>query len=589
MEMNKENIITIDKLKSTFKEEESKATKQTIKCGKMTNRLAVFLVYLLEPILPGDGHRTDGKIASVVYLICLTTAGIVMNIACWLHSDPEVTGVTRDHIDGFLMTCICPALVWILYIFCKQNDRKTVDFISQLPHLHRPLMTGAYVFGAGSCVMDILHIAYYIQCSSNLSSLAFSVFKAIFIISQILFLRKFANSTLHKSQNIRLVLFHILGTNICIWFRALFSHARLISDGKIHVDSLNKTSFCNRYSNDNYKKHIVAPMMQIWSLSEPYLYPFTMEYSLIACGILYMMWSGMRDLNPDPQDIYIYDELSEVSSNDALDFREDSSGYNGSSTPLSAWSRSHSHASLTCTVSSTTVCKSCQDTHESIRDSYTSSSDPGFLFGLLLSAFLLLAIALLMLDKGSKHALRFYYIYQIMLHSIMCIALWIFLKSLQKQLPTWYSYDSDDTLLIVSFTGVFLYTGLGFTSSLSEYKSLSKLSTYVAAKSVLVLLESMLQVTAVIKAMRFKPDHSNLHSDMVRQTALFLLTTNVALWAQDSFYELRSSATTPVQMKLYGETTWHAITIFAYPLCIFFRFHSAACLFEIWSNFKQQC
>lgn len=174
-----------------------------------------------------------------------------------------------------------------------------------------------------------------------------------------------------------------------------------------------------------------------------------------------------------------------------------------------------------------------------------------------------------------------------MLHSVMCFALWVFLKALETQLSTWYTYDSDDTLLIVSFTGVFLYTGLGFTSSISEMKSYTTLSTYVAAKSALVLFESMLQVTAVIKAMRFKPNHTGSYTDLVRQGALFLLTTNFALWAQDSFFELRNSQTTPVQQKLFGEATWHAITIFAYPLCIFFRFHSAACLFEVWSNFKQ--
>lgn len=578
--MPADKLITIDKLKSSLKEK--KPNKTSEKCVKSSNNFAMFLAFLLEPILPGDGNRTDGKIASVVYLICLTTAGIVMNIASWLHNDANVTGVTHDHIDGFLMTCICPALIWILYIFCKQNDRKTVDFISPMPHSHRPLMAGAYVFGAGSCVMDILHIGFYAQCIDSLSSMAFSVFKAIFIISQILFLRKFSDATLHKSQNIRLVLFHILGTNVCLWFRALFSHARLISNNQSanDINFFNQTGFCNDEE---------TPMSKIWTASEPYLYPFTMEYSLISGGILFMMWSGLRDLNPDPQDIYIYDEISEWNTSEAGDFRDESSGYIGSSTPSASWSRSQSQMSIPGSTSTTSVCKTCQETREAIRDSYTSSSDAGFLFGMLLSAFLLFAIALLMLDHGSTHALRFYYIYQIMLHSVMCIALWVFLKALQTQLPSWYSYDSDDTLLIVSFTGVFLYTGLGFTSAISEMKVMMSLSGYVAAKSMLVLLESMLQVTAIIKALRFKPNPTGSYTDLMRQCTLFLLTTNIALWAQDSFFEMRNSVTTPVQNKLFGNAAWRAITIFAYPLCIFFRFHSAACLFEIWSNFKQTC
>ena len=578
--MPADKLITIDKLKTSLTEKQPKKSREI--CNKSSNSLAMFLAFLLEPILPGDGNRTDGKIPSVVYLICLTTAGIVMNIASWLQSDANVTGVTHDHIDGFLMTCICPALIWILYIFCKQSDRKTVDFISTMPHSRRPLMAGAYVFGAGSCVMDILHIGFYAQCSNSLSSMAFSIFKAVFIISQILFLRKFSDATLHKSQSIRLVLFHILGTNVCLWFRALFSHAHLISNNRLvnEINIYNNTLLCDE---------LETPMSKIWTASEPYLYPFTMEYSLISGGILYMMWSGLRDLNPDPQDIYIYDEISEWNTSEAGDFKDDSSGYIGSSTPSASLSLSQSHMSIPGSSSSTSFCKACQETREAIRDSYTSSSDAGFLFGMLLSAFLLFAIALLLLDQASDHALRFYYIYQIMLHSVMCIALWVFLKALQTQLPSWYSYDSDDTLLIVSFTGVFLYTGLGFTSAISEMRAMTSLSGYVAAKSMLVLLESMLQVTAIIKALRFKPNRTGSYADLMIQCTLFLLTTNVALWTQDSFFEMRNSITTPVQNKLFGNTAWRAITIFAYPLCIFFRFHSAACLFEIWSNFKQTC
>ncbi|XP_002168414.2 proton channel OtopLc [Hydra vulgaris] len=556
-------------------------SKQKNEC---TNKFFMILMYLLEPILPSDGTKSDGRIASVVYLICLTTAGIVMNITAWLQNDSNIVGITTDHIDGFLITCILPALIWISYIFCKKNDRKTVDFISTLPHSHRPLMAGAYVFGAGSSVMDILHISFYLQCSSNISSLFFSLFKAVFILTQILFLRKFANATWHKSQNIRLVLFHILGTNICIWFRALFSHAELLF--KSAEEAVPGHRFwCGA---DN------VPMSRIWSISEPYLYPFTMEYSLIAGGMLYTMWSGMRDLDPDPQDIYIYDEIHHDAEGDdkdrnMKDFPDDSSGYLGSACSPSL-SRSQSHISLYSRISNQSICKSCLEIHESheITDTKKPSSDPGFLLGILLSILLFISVAFLWIDKDSFHALKFYYIYQITLHSITIVCLWMILKALQLQRPSWYPYKSDDSLLIVSFTGVFLYSGLSFTAAVTEIQYFEGIGIFSLIKSILVLIESMLQVTTIVKAMRFRPSlMTGTHEELVRQGALFLMTTNLALWGQDSFFELRNLSTTPVQTKLFGETAWRAITIFAYPLCIFFRFHSGACLFEVWSSFKQ--
>lgn len=238
--------------------------------------LFTFLGHVLGPFLPSDNTNSDGRIASVIYLICLTTAGIVMNLTAWLQKDTNVTGITTDHIDGFLITCICPALLWIVYIFCKQNDRKIVDFIGYYPHCHRPLMAGTYIFGAGSSVIDILHISFHLQCSHNVSSLIFSIFKALFILLQILFLRKFANATLHRSQYVRLVLFHILGTNICIWFRAVFTHARLV----FKSSSASHTLYCGTED---------IPLSKITAVSEPYLYPFTMEYCLIAGEFIYVI------------------------------------------------------------------------------------------------------------------------------------------------------------------------------------------------------------------------------------------------------------------------------------------------------------
>ena len=279
--MKQTELLTIEKLKLIMDNDGvrretkvttdclQKITRQKTETSKLSisHTLLQFIGNVLGPFLPSDNTNSDGRIASVIYLICLTTAGIVMNMTSWLQKDTDVVGITTDHIDGFLITCICPALVWIVYIFCKQNDRKIVDFIGYYPQCHRPLMAGAYVFGAGSSVIDILHISFNVQCSHNVSSLVFSILKAVFILTQILFLRKFANATLHQSQYIRLVLFHILGTNICIWFRALFTHARLLfKSSAIH------TNWCGED----------VPMSKVSTASEPYLYPFTMEYCLIA-------------------------------------------------------------------------------------------------------------------------------------------------------------------------------------------------------------------------------------------------------------------------------------------------------------------
>jgi len=309
-----------------------------------------------------------------------------------------------------------------------------------------------------------------------------------------------------------------------------------------------------------------------------------MEFCLIAGGILYTLWSELRDLDPDPQDIYIYDEMQDSSENGKLIKISHNTSLDRTYIP-----RSYSQLSLCSRDSNQSACNTYRDNIDTTRcmiEDYKPSSDPGFLLGILLSILLYISIACLWFDKNSLHALRFYYLFQISLHSVILVCLWITLMALKTQKPAWYSYNSNDALLIGSFIGVLIYSGLSLTATITEVHSFGIITVYSLVNCVLVLVESMLQVTAIVKAVRFKPSTKRLHCDIVRQCALFLLTTNIALWGRDSFFEFHDLVRTPVQSKLFGDTTWKVLTLFANPLCIFFRFHSAACLYEVWSTFK---
>ncbi|CAK8683682.1 unnamed protein product [Clavelina lepadiformis] len=69
---------------------------------------------------------------------------------------------------------------------------------------------------------------------------------------------------------------------------------------------------------------------------------------------------------------------------------------------------------------------------------------------------------------------------------------------------------------------------------------------------------------------------------VVRGVILFLLICNATLWL---FMSLDGTAFTvyTFQSIFYGEGAWTTILMICRPLNIFFRMHSAGCLFEIWS------
>jgi len=68
----------------------------------------------------------------------------------------------------------------------------------------------------------------------------------------------------------------------------------------------------------------------------------------------------------------------------------------------------------------------------------------------------------------------------------------------------------------------------------------------------------------------------------LRDIIMFLLITNACLWA---FMSLDGTVFTVYyyQSVFYGTSAWTTIVMICRPLSIFFRMHSAGCLFEMWS------
>ena len=69
---------------------------------------------------------------------------------------------------------------------------------------------------------------------------------------------------------------------------------------------------------------------------------------------------------------------------------------------------------------------------------------------------------------------------------------------------------------------------------------------------------------------------------LLRDVLIFLLFSNASLWA---FLSLEGTAFDVkfYQDAYYGSELWTIISMICRPLNIFFRMHSAACLFEMWA------
>ena len=68
-----------------------------------------------------------------------------------------------------------------------------------------------------------------------------------------------------------------------------------------------------------------------------------------------------------------------------------------------------------------------------------------------------------------------------------------------------------------------------------------------------------------------------------RQIVTFLLFANITLWVLDTFMS-HNWMTQELQFQFFGFLAWSIISRIALPLLVFYRFHSAVVLIEIWKN-----
>lgn len=69
----------------------------------------------------------------------------------------------------------------------------------------------------------------------------------------------------------------------------------------------------------------------------------------------------------------------------------------------------------------------------------------------------------------------------------------------------------------------------------------------------------------------------------VLQVITFLLCSNIALWAFDSFVG-QSWLSQELQLRYLGVLAWGVISRISLPLLVFYRFHSGVLLLEVWQR-----
>ncbi|PAA86928.1 hypothetical protein BOX15_Mlig019121g2, partial [Macrostomum lignano] len=170
------------------------------------------------------------------------------------------------------------------------------------------LRLGAIGFGIVSMIRDGLTVATAVQHGSRLaecSGLALAVrpiLGIIFTFVQLNFLFLNAKMCIHKYKALaRFGLAHLIATNLCVWLRTVAkeSVAEILAEpAKNSTSDSGGIGAAGGAASANVSLHRCASetgevLKGLVARSDPYLFPTTVQYSLLAAAILWMTWRNV--------------------------------------------------------------------------------------------------------------------------------------------------------------------------------------------------------------------------------------------------------------------------------------------------------
>ncbi|XP_044530588.1 proton channel OTOP3 isoform X1 [Gracilinanus agilis] len=190
------------------------------------------------------------------------------------------------------------ALLWLLY-YVGVTIRLPHSVRYRDPHAGPVWVQGSLVlFGSCTVLLNVFRIGYvvsHIHCKSDVE-LVFPVIEILFISLQTYVLWSHSKDCVQVQMNLtRCGLMLTMATNLLLWVLAVTNdsmHREIEAELDALMEKLtgNETNTCLCLN---------TTICEVFQKGYLMLYPFSTEYSLICCAILYVMWKNVgRHLSP---------------------------------------------------------------------------------------------------------------------------------------------------------------------------------------------------------------------------------------------------------------------------------------------------
>ncbi|XP_012287936.1 otopetrin-3 [Orussus abietinus] len=443
------------------------------------------------------------------------------------------------------------------------------------------LKVGAAVFCFGHLIHSGLLLVYevvfltseeFYECFSP-AALVFDAIYPIYSFFQLFFIFKYSNVIINHCKVIaRMLVMHTIASSLCFWVWAivrestdsLSRHANaadkedgaedsaevaalVSSDGSASV-ALPLTSYQERGARDLLKflngshldhdcQHTELNVIYEWF--SPYLYPFTIEYSILIVGVFYIMWNNIGNCR-----------------------RGGGSSMEGSPCPPLTGPQAGSNIIL---------------------HADCSHANRGLFGGILILVGSIVSIIIFFIVVADQQYVEIgifaNQITELILLSVMTSSAILAYRQITKLDVNRHAISLlDDILLFVAIPAFFLYAIFSIIPATQKHDIL-KISSVI-----LGVIQVLIQTPLIIEGLRRCSNSKRLRDERPgRELVTFLVICNVALWIIETF-EIKSTDTTDYRYEFYGKVLWTILKHMTVPLTMFYRFHSSVCLVDIWKS-----
>ncbi|XP_055711355.1 proton channel OtopLc isoform X2 [Phlebotomus papatasi] len=532
---------------------------------------------------------------SALYCKLLVVMGIAMPVTEILSAR-----IPPNFYQGFYVYLYAVSIAFVVFIYATHLRTRAVfsllkdyhEKANNTQHIKKRaahfgsfyLRVGAIAFAIGTMVYSGLEFGQYFELNgnpgcSNIYMALTPIARMLLCIIQMKFI--FLNTTeLDMARHkviARFGLMHMVATNLCEWLYVLVEETKheifhlshdphgnsiaailsttetpsisgdaesiLLNSTATSVHNITKRSAFEDYKAECHRTNIMGSLVQNAS---PFLFPCTIEYSLICAVILYEMWKQVKTI------------------------------------PNIEKSRRNSQKPHTKSAHHFSV--DCARAHRGMF--------AGILVIVLTIICLIMFFVLHDVDQYKLVAIQEVTICEILMYSVTTMAV---LAAMYKMRDLRYQQKIKDshhastvsldcTLLVLAQSGVYVYAMFSIMGCYFAMEADIPGSRDGFIAEILSLLQTSMQTLFVLNASwrRCRGSQQN-RTKPGREIVTFLLVANMSMWFINTLIKGHAGFR-PTHLNFFGVWAWTVITHVSMPLAIFYRFHSTICLFEIWKS-----